>query len=231
MTNFVLIPGLLSDHRVWSGLQAVLPGARTLIADTTCDNRIPQMAARALQQCDGEIVAIGHSMGGRVAMEMAHQSPSRIKGLVLANTGYNALQPGERERRQEKIDQGFQDMHRLVDQWLPPMVSQALHDSELYRDLHEMALSFNGTIHEQQLQALMHRPDASAYLAEITCPVMLVAADEDGWSPVAQHEAMQNMLPHADLAVIRGAGHFAPCEKPDEFARLVSRWLENIKGA
>ena len=78
MTTFVLIPGLLSDARVWAALAGALRGP-VVNADLTRDDTIPGMAARLLSETEGLLVAIGHSLGGRVAMEMAAQAPGRIR--------------------------------------------------------------------------------------------------------------------------------------------------------
>src|SRR5690606_25981813 len=37
----------------------------------------------------------GHSMGGRVALEMLRLAPQRLAGLALLDTGIHALRPGE----------------------------------------------------------------------------------------------------------------------------------------
>ncbi len=51
--------------------------------------------------------------------------------------------------------------------------------------------------HERHLIALMDRPDASRYLEEINCPVLLIVGAEDQWSPIHFHEEIAALLPHA----------------------------------
>ncbi|MEJ1990304.1 MAG: alpha/beta hydrolase [Maritimibacter sp.] len=84
----------------------------------------------------------------------------------------------------------------------------------------------NPDLHARQINALVHRPDASAYLATITCPVLLVVGRQDQWSPVAQHQDMLRLLPDARLEIIENAGHFAPVEQPDVVAGLLAEFLE-----
>ncbi len=231
MTTIVLIPGLLSDHRVWRPLARALEGRHDVAyADNGSHDTIGAMAQAALDATTGDLVAVGHSMGARVAMEMARIAPDRISALVLANTGHHPLQPGETERRQQKIDLGYQSMERLVGEWLPPMVGpEGRKDELLMMDLQEMALDAGPERHERQIRALMNRPDAGATLADIRCPVLLIAATEDGWSPVVQHEEIAAAVHDATLRVIEGAGHFAPAEKPGEVAVIVLDWLK-LKG-
>ena len=66
---------------------------------------------------------VRHSMGARVAIEMARQAPQRVDAMVLANTGHAPLQPGEMAKREAKIQQGHADMTALAARWLPPMLA------------------------------------------------------------------------------------------------------------
>ena len=87
MRTVALIPGLVSDARVWRTLRNALEG-RAILHDgnITVFPDIAQMAMGLLFETEGELIVVGHSLGGRVAMEMARQSPDRVKALVLANT-------------------------------------------------------------------------------------------------------------------------------------------------
>lgn len=227
MTTLLFIPGLLSDQRVWrpvaEGLRDYLP---FLHADVTRDARIEDMAARLIAETDGPLIPVGHSMGGRVAMEIARQSPERVRALILANTGHAAATEAELPKREAKIAQAHQDMAELVRAWLPPMVApERRQDQALMEDLQAMAVTAGPDIHERQLRALMNRPDAGAYLPSITSPVLLLTGAEDGWSPPAQHEEIASMLPQAQLRIVPAAGHFLPVERPDAVLQLVQSWL------
>ncbi|MFA7413315.1 MAG: alpha/beta fold hydrolase [Rhizobium sp.] len=232
MTTLVFIPGLLSDSIVWRPI-AEAAGALMPVhhADVTHDTSIPAMASRILAEVQGDLIAVGHSMGGRVAMEMARQAPERIRGLVLANTGYQPRREGEEAKRQQMIDLGNRDMAALADQWLPPMLAPSrTDDTELLGHLKTMVLRASPVVHERQIRALLDRPDAGAYMANFKCPVLLVAAREDGWSPIAQHREIAEVVPDAELAVIQNAGHFAPVERAEDVASAICDWLHRRFG-
>ena len=167
-------------------------------------------------------------MGARIAMEVAHQAPNRVRALVLANTGHHPLKDGETEKRQAKIDAGHADFPAMVKDWLPPMMAASRHDdTALIANLTEMALSVGPDAHERQIRALVGRPDAGAYVAGIACPILLLTGTEDVWSPEAQHREIQNMAQQADLHVVQNAGHFLPVEQPDVVAKIISDWLKS----
>ena len=224
--TLVLIPGLLSDARIWRPLESVLSEFEIYRADVTLDPTIEAMAERILRETKGPCIAVGHSMGGRVAMEVARQAPDRVKRLVLANTGHHPLKPGEPEKRQDKIDQGHADFAGMIKDWLPPMMAASRHeDAALIENLTDMAMAVGPDVHERQIKALVARPDASRYLADIECPILLLAGTEDVWSPAAQHQEIAELTKDATLHIVENAGHFLPVEQPDETTRLIADWL------
>ncbi|MEC3861219.1 alpha/beta hydrolase [Mesobacterium sp. TK19101] len=223
--TLVFVPGLLSDARVWAPVRALL-GLGGYAADVDGPASITGMAERVLAAVDGPLIVLGHSMGGRVGMEMARIAPDRMRGLVLADTGHHPLAEGETATREAKIAQGHADMGALCDAWLPPMVDDSRHgDYVLMGALREMVLAKGPQVHEAQIRALMGRPDAGAYLAAVHCPILLSVGRNDRWSPVSHHDEIAAMAPEAEVAVIEGAGHFLPIEKPVETANVIADWM------
>lgn len=227
MTTFVFIPGLVSDALVWQRVANALPaGSSVHIADLGGQDSIPGMAACILDEVAGDLIVLGHSMGGRVAMEVARQAPERVRALVLANTGVAPLKDGEAEKRRQKIALGHRDMAALAAEWLPGMLDEArLGDTVLMETLTAMVLDAGPDVHARQLRALIDRPDARAYLPQIACPILLLTGRQDRWSPVAHHEEMAALARDAELRTIDHAGHFMPVEQPDETTRAITGWL------
>ena len=224
----LFLPGLLSDGRVWQEVADRL-NLPLLVADLTRDDTIGGMAARALADFDGPISVIGHSMGGRVAIEMAHLQPRRVASLVLANTGHTAMKPGEEEKRGRLVDLGQRNMRELAEAWLPPMLApDRIADLSLVDDLTQMVIKAGPEVHERQIRALLSRPDAGTALPGITCPVLLMTGAQDGWSPEAQHREMASMTSDSTVEIIDGAGHFLPIEQPDRTAGTILKWRSGL---
>ena len=90
-----------------------------------------------------------------------------------------------------------------------------------------MALEIGPEVHEQQIKALVNRPNATEYLPQVSCPVLLLTGTEDVWSPEKQHREIQEMVADAELHVVENAGHFLPVEQPDLTAELITNWLNS----
>jgi len=224
--RIVLIPGLLCDATVWQPLVKALPGGAA-IADLSTQDSLTRMARDCLAAHPGPLRVAGHSMGARVAMEMARLSPARVTRLALLDTGIHPLRDGEVEKRDEIVRFARENgMAALADRWLAGMVHAPNRaDATLMKTLKDMVLRMDAELHARQIKALVDRPDASAYVGDITCPVLLLVGRQDQWSPVSQHENMQKVLVNSTLRIVEGAGHFAPLERPGEVARITADFL------
>lgn len=232
MKTLVLIPGLISDVIIWQALAAASSSQMIIYnADLTKHTNIPDMAQAILDDVDGNMVVVGHSLGGRVAMEMAKKSPDRMLGLVLADTGYKPKAEGEEIKRQAMINLGHESMQKLADLWLPPMLNpETTPDAKLYAELNAMVLRADANIHERQIRALVARPDAGQYLDQITCSTLLLVGRQDAWSPIAQHQEIANGIKNSELAIIENAGHFAPVEQETAMVTAITNWMQNLRG-
>lgn len=227
MPTVVLIPGLVSDGYVWASVTAAMP---CVVADVTTQTSIPDMARDLLARHDGRLIVAGHSMGGRVAMEMARMAPGRIAGMALLNTGMHAQREGEAAKRQAMIALCHTaGMAGMAAQWLPGMMKPGA-DPGLVADLTAMVCRMTPGIHERQLRALLTRPDAAASLT-YTGPMLLITGRQDIWSPIAQHEDIARLCPQARLEIIEDAGHFAPVEQPATVAALLTDWARGVAAA
>lgn len=223
--SVLLIPGLLCDSYCWGPVLSRLPEAR--VADLSTQDSITLMAQDLLDQNPGALRVAGHSMGARVAIEMTRLAPERIERLALLDTGIHPLKPGEPDSRAEIVRYAYDHgMQALAARWLPPMVWEGNQsNAQLMAELTAMVLRMDPDLHARQIKALVDRPDAVAGLARVACPVLLMVGREDQWSPVAQHEEMQRLVPGARLEIIENAGHFAPVEQPEAVADLLVPFL------
>ncbi len=226
-TTVVLIPGLLCDGFVWEAVVAALHGKIPVaVADLSTQDSLTRMAADTLNAHRGDLFVAGHSMGARVALEMARLAPERVKRLALLDTGIHPLKQGEPEKRAEIVAFAHEHgMTALAKRWLPGMVhSGRTEDAGLMAQLTAMVERMDPDLHARQIHALVTRPNASEYVAGIGCPALLAVGRQDQWSPVAQHEDMLRRMPNATLTIIEDAGHFAPVEQPQAVAALLSDW-------
>jgi len=227
----LLLSGLLCDETIWADIPERLAEiADVRIVSFRGYSSIGAMAAHALDGAPERFAVAGHSMGGRVALEIVRLAPDRVTGLALLNTGVHAVRDGEPQNRGRLLRVAYaRGMSALAAEWLPPMLGGVpSRKAELMPRLTAMVERSTPDSYAGQINALLHRPDALPVLPTISVPTLLLSGNDDTWSPVSQHESMRRRIPHATLFEIHGAGHMAPIERPDAVALALRGWLAGI---
>ncbi len=225
----ILVPGLLCDADVWAHQTATL-GAHydVIVPDLTHHDALGGMAAHILEAAPTRFSIVGHSMGGRVALEVWRAAPDRVARLGLLDTGVHPASAEELPKRQAMLDiSASQGMTALADAWLPPMVKPGLleTDTGLRSRLYAMVEGMTPAIHRQQITALVNRLNASPLLPQIRCPVLIGVGELDLWSPPDQHEPIAAAIPNARMVVFLDSGHMAPMETPEVVDAALLDWM------
>lgn len=232
--TLMLLPGLMCDYSVWESQIADLNNAwDCLVVDYEDDDNLVNMARRVLDEGPESFAMAGHSMGGRVALEVMRLAPERVQRLALLDTGYAALamgEAGDREvagrmgRVRTAYEQGVAAMAR---DWITGMVHpNRLNDMDLVENIIAMFERKTPAIFEAQIKALIERPDATPVLADINCPTTFMVGRQDAWSTPEQHQAMSNQVRHSRLEIIEDSGHMSTMEQPQGMTDALRRWLK-----
>lgn len=228
--NIVLLCGLLCKKIVWEEVAKELSKKAnvSIISFEGC-NSIEDMAKKVLDNSPQKFILIGHSMGGRVTLEVFNQQKDRLKAMGLFNTGVHPTTQTELPGRIKLLELAKNEgMLSVVKQWLPPMMGkEALENKSLVNELEKMVISYTPKEFSMQIEALINRPDARMILPMIDIPTLLLSSSEDNWSPISQHEKIQKQIPNSKLVEIENAGHMVICEKPEAIAKSILQWLDN----
>jgi pimeloyl-ACP methyl ester carboxylesterase len=232
MRSLLLLSGLLCDETVWRDTaQDLASSAEVRIISFPGLNSIAAMAGHVLRMAPERFLVAGHSMGGRVALEIFRQSRERVRGLALLSTGAYPPRAGEIESRGRLVKLARErGMSALADEWLPPMMGASkARVAQLMPELRAMVERQTLESFAAQVKAMLERPDASVVLPTIDVPTLLASGTADTWSPLIQHEEMHRQNPHATLVAIDDAGHMAPAEQPHAVATALRAWMGLIR--
>ena len=238
--HLVLIPGLLCDEAVWAPQVAALADVAAIrVADHGVRDSLGAMAEAIIAGAPARFAVAGHSMGGRVALEVIRRAPARVTGLALLDTGYTPLPTGDAGRREA---QGRHDLLELARaegmravgrRWLriPMIHASRVRDQPLIDGILDM---FERRTPEQfaaQIRALLARPDATDVLQSVAVPALVLCGREDAWSQLAQHRAMAEMIAGSTLLSVPECGHMSTLECPDAVNRALRGWLRAVRQA
>lgn len=231
--SIVFLPGLLCDRAVWEPqIDALSARYDCIVADYGAADSLTMMARSALESAPARFSLVGHSMGGRVALEVMRTAPRRVTRLALLDTGYQARSEGEAGEAEARkryrlldiaLSQGMRVMGR---EWLQGMIHpDRLQDREIVESILAMIERKTAGIFAAQIRALLDRPTAEAVLRAIHCPTLVLCGRQDGWSPLSRHEEMARLIPGGQLAVIEDSGHMVTLERPEEVTAQLEHWL------
>jgi len=229
----VLVPGLMCDATVWLHQTATFGGSRPVqIAEHGLSDTLGAMAERILDLAPPRFALAGHSMGGRVALEVMARASARVTRLALLDTGYEALatgEAGEREKagRYRLLGIAQRDgMLAMAEDWARGMVHpERLADASLMQAIHSMIERAGVAQFEAQIRALLARPDRTALLPDLRLPTLVLCGREDGWSPLSRHEQMARLIPASRLVAVPECGHMSTMERPEAITNALAAWL------
>jgi pimeloyl-ACP methyl ester carboxylesterase len=209
----VLLHAFPLDERMWEPQVAAL-GEHEVVTPNLYNlggSSIDGWAERVLDEVEGDLVAVGASMGGYVALAMARRAPERIRALLLAGSRATADPPDRRAVREEMIrvvqEEGIEGWNR---EFSPPGPPDRPTD-ELVRGI----------------EALRDRPDATDVVATFAGPLVVVVGDQDDILPADEARQIAESAPNWRFEVVPGAGHLVSVEAPDRFNQTLLELLQS----
>jgi pimeloyl-ACP methyl ester carboxylesterase len=188
---------------------------------------VEALAAEILEHAPKSFALAGLSMGGIVAMEVFRQAPLRVSRMCLMDTNALPETPvvaAAREPQIVKVMAGrLQEV--MADEMKPNYLApgdgrQAVLDLVL-----DMALGLGEGVFLRQSRALQRRPDQQPTIRRLRVPTLFICGEHDTLCPVSRHQFMADLVGHAKLEVIAGAGHVPTLEQPEAVTTAMKRWL------
>src|SRR5262245_37672449 len=173
------------------------------------------------QQRLNDVLLIGSSFGGWIALEMCVRSIDRVARLVLIDS--LGVKFGAREERDiaDIYALPADEVHRRTfydpERWVPNY--SRLSDDEamaIARDREATAL--------YGWRPYMHNPGLRQWLHRVRVPALVVWGENDGIVPPDYGEKLSQSLPNARFQLIREAGHYPQIERAGEVADAVERF-------
>lgn len=241
----VFLSGTMGDHTQWDVLVPQLRGVRAITPDNrdigqsspaTRAYTVRDMAGDALALLDhlalDRAAIVGHSLGGKVAQELALLAPDRVERLVLVCSSAqhdiasrSLLEHWIRLRQQIGDDLVFVEAVCLSAIGPEVLARISLRDAaELWMMKTEL----------QQPAAFVRNVEASlasdtaARLGEITAPTLVIYSDRDRIFTPEHGERLVSSIPGARGRLMRGCGHAPFAERPAEFAGILQGFLDEV---
>lgn len=175
-----------------------------------------------------QAVVCGLSMGGYAAFALFRLAPDRVRGLVLADTRPDPDTPSARAGREQSLVLVKREgVAALAESMLPRLLGQTSRKTrqDIVEAVRRLATGQSAAAVRPAIARLMTRPDSTPLLADIACPTLVVAGEEDELTGEDVARQMHGQVANAALAIIGHAGHLSNLEQPEAFNEALDRFL------
>jgi len=239
---FVILHGLFGSSPNFTSLaKALAPHYRVIRMDLpnhgrsyhTPEHNYPLMAKAVLDSLDQlgveQFSLLGHSMGGKVAMQIAAQATSRLENLIVVDispVAYPLNSHSDVLKALNGVDFTVASSRQDIDAQMAPFVTDPNLRQFLMTNLSRVAGGFEWRVNLPVLTRdyanIAAAPDLPASY-EKSCLFIRGGASD---YITDEHSALiKNHFPNMQLDTIDGAGHWLHAEKPLEFWQSLSKFL------
>ncbi|MDB2384712.1 alpha/beta fold hydrolase [Endozoicomonas sp.] len=230
--NLGTINRSLADHFTVHGLDVRNHG-RSPHSD---EMSYTQMAADIIEYMDDKqldsVDLVGHSMGGKIAMSIALQTPERIRKLVVMD-----IAPVTYDRKHDNVLDGLSainlqglkkrsDAEAFLALYIDEKDIRQFLLKNLYRDdkgQYQWRVNLNAIKHHYH--EIMKGQSADTPFEGET--LFLKGADSDYILP-SHREHVLSVFPRATVKMIAGTGHWLHAQKPELVSRFINRFLLEV---
>jgi esterase len=242
--DLVILHGLFGSGDNWRSIAKALSDRYRLhLLDLPNHGRSPwirQQSYPALAQAVTEWMTahdihqgtlIGHSMGGKVAMQMALNSTDPgFNKLVIVDIAPREYPPHHQDifRALTNIDLSGHTSRSSVDEALQDGIENAGIRQFILKSLYrnednQLAWRFNLDALQQQYQPIANSPD---FAHSFTGPTLFIKGMNSHYIKADDEAAITERFPNATAKIIEGAGHWPHAEKPTAFLKVLERFLD-----
>ena len=248
----VLIPSTAFSCEVWKISQMPLAeNTRLIIHDPRgCGRTTQTQKVLTINQMANDIVALldhldiraahlcGHSMGGRIALEMALNFPGHVKSLIMAASG-----SGQAARPGPDCIPGLPHwlVMRLVEKGFEQALREEFCDTDAFftkdfrdkfpgrvEEFFKVAYATHAKLPEYiHLIIARHNWEATHRLGDVNVPTLVLIGNHDSArsNHLAQAEILKNRIPRAELKVLDGQSHGFFWQSPEETNEVILDWV------
>ncbi len=231
--HLIFMPGMLCDAAAW---RSQIDGLRDLCAVEVSSfgvlDNFDAMADMVLANAPEKFALAGHSMGGRVGLEIYRRAPDRVTHLGLFATDYRG-HPSDEARAAEKARRSgtlarieAEGMEGFARFWVTQVVAREnLENAILVEDIVAMMARHSPDVAAAQTLAGLTRRDQGDVLAKVTCPTLFCAGRKDMLRPVEVHADMAARVAGSELVIAEHSAHMVAMEEAGTVTTAMRAWL------
>ena len=243
--DFVVLHGLFGSGKNWRSFAGSLEDdfqvwtldARnhgdSPHADSMSYQQMAEDVARFFVENELEnVVLLGHSMGGKTAMQLALQFPDRIAALIVVDIApvcYDHL------HKQLKLIEAMQELDLAgemsrseIEKKLAVKIPEKRLLSFLMTNLNRQNGQFQWRIGLEQIAAgmpeLLNYPELKSVFKG---PVQFIGGENSAYLKFEYHALIRKYFPESRITMLDNCGHWLHVEQPAAFQKTVNEFLQD----
>lgn len=227
--QLVFIHGSGATAKVWKYQSNHYPGSIAIDLpghpEGDLIESIPDMAAWLKKTVDekalSELVLIGHSIGGGIALQYALDYPEDVRALIsIGSGGRLRVHPDTINYMEHALDDAV-SIAPLIDSFWQKAGAEFA--SELKAD--GMALGPGVFLNDFKA---CDKFDVMDRLGEISVPMLAIVGTEDVMTPVKYAQFLVEKMHNASIEIIEGGTHSVFAEYPEEVNAAIDKFLQKL---
>ena len=243
--DFVVLHGLFGSGKNWRSFAGSLEDdfqvwtldARnhgdSPHADSMSYQQMAEDVARFFAENELEnVILLGHSMGGKTAMQLALQFPDRIAALIVVDIApvcYDHL------HKQLKLIEAMKELHLAaemsrseIEKKLAVKIPEKRLLSFLMTNLNRQNGQFQWRIGLEQIAAgmpeLLNYPELKSVFKG---PVQFIGGENSAYLKFEYHALIRKYFPESRITMLENCGHWLHVEQPAAFQKTVNEFLQD----
>lgn len=192
------------------------------------------MANDVLEYCQyhnlSNIVLLGHSMGGKVAMLFACLHPEMVEKLIVADIGPKYYAPHHQTILQGLSAVNFSkkpsrsEVDEIVSQYVTDFgTRQFLLKSLYWKEQGQLAFRFNLAVFNEKVANIGAALNENYHFEK---EVLFLRGSKSNYILDTDFDLIKNQFPKAKIQTISNAGHWLHAENPEDFYKSVINFIK-----
>lgn len=175
-------------------------------------------------------VILGHSMGGKTAMEFAVNNPDKWSKLIIVD-----IAPKTYSVHHDQILEGLNSLDlktiksrneadKILSKWVPEMGVRQFLLKNLSRDNNGFSWKINLSVISKNIEIIGEGLSKRLSKAK---PAMFIRGRNSNYIMDNDFELIDQYFPSAKIETIENAGHWVHAEQPEKFLDIVNQFLKS----
>lgn len=225
-----LLPGLMTDERLWERLIPFLEDEYELIHLPIPLTDDFDVATKQLENIikDEKINLLGFSLGAYVGIHFSIKNPNRVNKLFLVAGTPSKMKESEVEKRKQTLNLmntlGFKGLSRR--KVISLLEESNQNDEELITIVQSMFSDLGEEVYNIQMNSTFNRKALHNELISLDLPIKFFYSTEDRLFTHKSLDNFTNEHKHINIVSRVGTSHMLPLEVPEKLSFEIREWMK-----